>query len=410
MKNTVCFRVGMTGLLLLALLPNMPDAVRGESTNVLQLVDEASRLLRENGLKADPVLAVRPLLKSMVLQADLGGMLMTEAEKEQHVLRNQGYVSTVGILVENTNTYPAIARILDDSVKDNPLLACGRQLRWIDASSARYVDPATCQDLLTGPTNSMATLITADSAGQTLTGKVNRVFQPMPALISAERMHRNIGYIKLRGLYGDAAEKATSSLKQWDAMPEHIGAVLDLRGAGGTDLAAVRSIAGLFCDCGTLLYSLRANGKDAPAQDVKSETDAQVNHPLMVLIDSNTHSAAEVLAACLKDSCRGTLLLGEVSKADPCLRAFISLSSGDWLYIATRTLTTAKTTYQGLQGVTPDLEVAENRYENYKPAKRSGKDKEAEEDKRLRRRIKNDKDLARAVDIIQGLNALNLHK
>ncbi|HEY0029208.1 MAG TPA: S41 family peptidase, partial [Bacteroidia bacterium] len=124
---------------------------------------------------------------------------------------------------------------------------------------------------------------------------------------------KNIGYIKLPSFYADFSGKGGRSCakdikKELEKLKaEHVdGIILDLRYNGGGSLPDVVDMAGLFIDKGPVC---QVKQKAALAQ-VLEDRDAGVVYdgPLTVMVNSNSASASEIMAAAIQDYHRGVIV------------------------------------------------------------------------------------------------------
>ncbi len=100
--------------------------------------------------------------------------------------------------------------------------------------------------------------------------------------------------------------------------------IIDLRGNTGGYLESAEATSSLFLEKGKLIYSLE--GKEATTQYF-DETDEHTNYPIVILINGQSASAAEILAAALKDS-YGAILVGEKSFGKGKVQQTYNLSDG----------------------------------------------------------------------------------
>lgn len=85
------------------------------------------------------------------------------------------------------------------------------------------------------------------------------------------------------------------------------GIILDLRGNHGGFLNEAINIADLFLDEGIIAYTL-SNENGVPEYFSAGKGDIALGKPLVILIDGNTASAAEVLAGALSEQNRAVLI------------------------------------------------------------------------------------------------------
>lgn len=124
---------------------------------------------------------------------------------------------------------------------------------------------------------------------------------------------KNIGYIKLPEFYADFTGRGGPSCandvrKELQKLKdEHVdGVILDLRYNGGGSLPDVVKMAGLFIDKGPVVQVKSKTG----AATVMDDTDPGVFYdgPLTVMVNSNSASASEIMAAAIQDYHRGVIV------------------------------------------------------------------------------------------------------
>lgn len=183
---------------------------------------------------------------------------------------------------------------------------------------------------------------------------------------------KNIGYIKLPSFYADfkgnggrsCAEDVKKELEKLKA-EEVDGIILDLRYNGGGSLPDVVDMAGWFIDRGPIV---QVKQKTGVAQVLDDKKDGAVySGPLTVMVNSNSASASEILAAAIQDYKRGVIVgTSPSSFGKGTVQRFYNLD--DYLppaYSSIKPLGEVKITTQKfyringgatqLKGVTPDI-------------------------------------------------------
>ena len=125
---------------------------------------------------------------------------------------------------------------------------------------------------------------------------------------------KNIGYIKLPSFYADfngtnGGRSCSKDIKKEliKLKAENVdGIILDLRYNGGGSLPDVVDMAGLFIEKGPVC---QVKQKSAPAQ-ILEDRDAGIIYdgPLTVMINANSASASEIMAAAIQDYNRGLIV------------------------------------------------------------------------------------------------------
>ncbi|GAB3530714.1 carboxy terminal-processing peptidase [Pontibacter brevis] len=122
-----------------------------------------------------------------------------------------------------------------------------------------------------------------------------------------------IGYIKLPGFYADFQNKdgrfsgadVKKEVEKLKAAGME-GLILDLRNNGGGSLSDAIEMAGLFIDQGPIVQVKTAAGKAVVLND--RDPQVQYDGPLVILVNSNSASASEILAAAMQDYKRAVIV------------------------------------------------------------------------------------------------------
>jgi len=124
--------------------------------------------------------------------------------------------------------------------------------------------------------------------------------------ISSSILESNIGYIKIESFYPSTAVEISSAVNQ--LLSDNIQSlILDVRNNPGGRLDSAIETANLFLDSGIIVSAV---GRVAQANQIytaQSDTIAD-NIPMVVLVNNNSASAAEILTAALQDHQRATVI------------------------------------------------------------------------------------------------------
>jgi carboxyl-terminal processing protease len=114
-----------------------------------------------------------------------------------------------------------------------------------------------------------------------------------------------IGYISLNQFHAQSAHELSSSVEKMINGEQVKGIILDLRDNGGGDFNAAVDIAGIFLDGSTVVSAADGKGN----QQVYKASLGQVDIPLVVLVNHDSASASEILAAALQENQRAELVV-----------------------------------------------------------------------------------------------------
>lgn len=187
------------------------------------------------------------------------------------------------------------------------------ELVTVDGKPLAGLELAQVQALLDGPNGSRVSLGLDDGHDQSRTVTLTRGEFPVETV---EGLYRDrggrwvylidpdsvIAYVRVSEFVNDTGEKLTQTLRQ---MPRLEGLVLDLRGNPGGLLPAALEVANAFLHHGVIVTMLGRRGSQSFAA---SESGTWRDIPVVVLIDEETASAAEIVAGALKLHGRAVLI------------------------------------------------------------------------------------------------------
>ena len=130
------------------------------------------------------------------------------------------------------------------------------------------------------------------------------------------------------------------------------GIILDLRDNGGGEVNAAVEVARVFVPSGPIVHVVSGDG----SVDTKNATEAQLEVPMVVLVNGNTASASEILAAALKDSGAATLV-GTQTFGKALVQGVYMYSDGTAMKITEAKYLTPKQNDINGVGIYPDVKV-----------------------------------------------------
>ncbi len=210
--------------------------------------------------------------------------------------------------------------------------------------------------LIKGPKDTTVTL-GLDRNGKQLQLAIVRKIYSRPEVTSRTLANSSVAYIAVSGMNAPASSQFDVALqKALDAGRRNV--ILDLRGNLGGYVADAVKIASEFIPSGTIAYQVDSTGttSEVTATSGGRATDGSVH--VVVLVDGNTASSAEILAGALQ--ARGTAkLVGTKTFGKGIVQEWLPLSNnfgGIHLTVA-RWLTPDKVWIQG-KGLQPDVPVS----------------------------------------------------
>lgn len=146
-----------------------------------------------------------------------------------------------------------------------------------------------------------------------------------------ENGKNKVGYIKLPTFYTDftrkGARRCAEDIKQEviKLKKENVGGIIiDLRDNGGGSLQEVVNMGGLFIEKGPIVQVRKKNGV---TEELKDYDESKIyDGPLVIMVNRNSASASEILAAAMQDYKRA-IVLGSQSFGKGTVQSFLDLDN-----------------------------------------------------------------------------------
>jgi len=200
----------------------------------------------------------------------------------------------------------AILRVLAGSPAEQAGLRAADVIVSVDGSSVAGKTTDDVVNLVRGPRGTVVTLAIA-RAGTTFDVRITRAIINPTDVTSRLIDGGALGYIQISSFGSGVADDFTSQLRTLLEARVH-GVVLDLRGDLGGFVDQARTIASQFVGSGPIYWEQTADGTRAPYDAEPGGIATNPSLPVIVLMDRDTASASEILAAALQDTGRGRLL------------------------------------------------------------------------------------------------------
>ena len=175
----------------------------------------------------------------------------------------------------------------------------------------------------------------------------------------------DFGYLRLSGFNEKATEETRDAIDKLKAKNPHMkGLVLDLRNNPGGLLDQAVGVSDLFLSGGEIVSQRGRDPHDIERYNAKPGVKELGNLPMVVLVNSGTASAAEIVAGALQDRHRAAIV-GLTSFGKGSVQTVIPLRGGMDGAVKLTTARYYTPSGRSIQrtGIQPDLEVAETRQE-----------------------------------------------
>lgn len=173
-------------------------------------------------------------------------------------------------------------------------------------------------------------------------------------------LERGYAYLRISTFQADTGNEVNKKLKALQASAETPlkGMVLDLRSNPGGLLNSAIEVADAFLDDGAIVSTKGRLGYANAAYEAR-KGDLLEGAPIVILADSGTASAAEVLAGALRDHQRA-LVMGSASFGKGSVQTVLPLDNGDSIKLTTSRYYTPSGVSIQAAGIAPDVALPED--------------------------------------------------
>jgi len=259
----------------------------------------------------------RPISVAKLSEASISGLVKSLGDRFSHYLtpsefnefNSPPHFAGIGVVVDPLARGLLIARVFDASPASRAGLKAGELIVAADGHKLAGLSSEASTSLIRGqPGTNVMLRVEATGPGRhrerSLTITRESVSEPVVASEARTVKGLKLGVVALAefspGAHGEVREAVERLLHEGVR-----GLVFDLRGNGGGLVSEAQLIASIFVAKGTIVST---RGRTQPSQTLVALGDAiPASIPVVVLVDSGTASAAEIVTGALQDHHRATV-------------------------------------------------------------------------------------------------------
>lgn len=240
---------------------------------------------------------------------------------------------------------------IPESPAEKAGLKAGDKIISVDGVEYTYEDFDTIADKIKGEEGTKVTLVIERDGKQKTFEITRQKINTNP--ITTKMLDNNIGYLNLPSFdYGTAEnfkEKVEDLQKQGAK-----SLIIDLRNDGGGIVDEATEIADYILEKDkTIMTTI---DKDGNEEETKSKEKPIFDLPIVILVNENTASAAEILSVALQENDKATII-GTTTYGKGVIQTLYTLSNGSGLKITTAEYYTPNHNAINKIGVKPNIEV-----------------------------------------------------
>ncbi len=371
---------------------------------------------------------VEEVTDKKLIESAISGMLQSldphssylspDSYKDMQV-KTKGTFGGLGIEITMEDGVVKVVSPIDDTPAANAGIKSGDLIIGINGESIRGLSINEAVSQLRGPIGSKVTITVVREDKDPFEIEIVRNVIKIRSV--RHNIIKNIGYVRLT-TFSDTTttgmEKSIIEIRK-EIEDKFQGLILDLRNNPGGLLNQSISVADAFLNQGEIV-STQGRKDDDTSRIFAKKGDIIDGKPLIVLINSGSASASEIVAGALKDHSRA-IIVGTRSFGKGSVQSIIPLAGNGAMRLTTARYYTPSGISIQAKGIEPDILVdagiteitkksIENRREENlrgaldKKEKLDAKKKENETDLSSVEKLLQDNQISRAVDLIRGIN------
>jgi carboxyl-terminal processing protease len=334
---------------------------RAQTYKMLELFGDVLDIVQKQYVvEVDDRKLIEAALEGMVSSLDPHSGYLAPAGFEDMQDTTRGEYGGLGIEITSEDGVVKIISPMDGTPAARAGLQPGDYITAVNGESVVGLPTNEAVKLMRGPAGEKVTLTIAreksDGFDVTLTREVIK-----PKSVTA-RMEGDYGYVRLSGFNEKATDEVLAAIKGLQAQnPKMKGLVFDLRNNPGGLLDQAVGVSDIFLDGGEVVSQRGRDPRDIERYNARPG-DTLNGLPVVVLVNSGSASAAEIVAGALQDRKRAEVV-GLTSFGKGSVQTVIPLRGGadGALKLTTARYFTPSGRSIQRTGIEPNLEVASSR-------------------------------------------------
>ncbi|MBW1722836.1 MAG: S41 family peptidase [Deltaproteobacteria bacterium] len=328
----------------------------GEMYKNMELFAEVLRQIEENYVEPrDPKELIYGAIKGMVQSLDPHSTFMTKEEHQELLIETKGSFTGVGIEISIRDNVLTVISPIEGTPAYEAGIKPGDKIIKINDTSTMDMSLPEAVKIIRGPKGTKVKLtVMREGADKPIEFNITRDVIPLRS-VKHYRLTPEIGYVRISSFQANTERELISALKDIEKGQKVEGLIMDLRNNPGGLLSQAVAVSDVFLDSGVIVST---KGRD-PSQTMEisaKKNGVERNYPMIVLVNSGSASAAEIVAGALQDNKRA-LILGTKTFGKGSVQTILPLSDGSGLRLTTARYYTPSGRSIQLSGISPDIEL-----------------------------------------------------
>ena len=347
----------LIGILLSVSAGNNVEAKNNETYRQLTLFGDVFQRVREAYVEevTDKEL-VKSAINGMLANLDPHSSFLDDEDFEDMQVQTKGAFGGLGIEVTMEDGFVKVVSPIDDTPAARAKIQPGDLIIGIDDEAVYGLTLNEAVEKLRGPIG--APVVIMIRRGKLDPFEIEIIRDEIKIKSVKSEIFDSIGYVRLTTFSQQTTPGLIKAVKEFEEElgNELQGIVLDLRNNPGGLLSEAISVSDSFLELGEIVSTRGRNGQDS-THHYSRPGDIANGLPIVVLINSGSASASEIVAGALKDHKRA-IILGTRSFGKGSVQTVIPLPGHGAMRLTTARYFTPSGISIQAKGIEPDIEVA----------------------------------------------------
>ncbi len=410
----------MLSLCLLLSLPSAAEQAQDNSVPLqeLRLFSEVFHQIRSNYVQevSDKQL-LQYAIEGMLSNLDPHSTWLDQSAFASLQEMTQGEFAGIGVEVTLENDGLLVVAPIDDTPAEKGGILPGDKIIQIDNKNLKGLSMNECVELMRGKEGSQIQLsVLREGEKKPLVFKLKRALIKIDS-VKSHLINQQYAYVRVSQFQQNSANDVKQQLNALHQAADKglQGIVLDLRNNPGGLLDGAVALVNLFIQEGLIVYT---QGRTDDSQE-RYQADGSAKFttmPLVVLINSGSASASEIVAGALQDHKRA-LIMGRQSFGKGSVQTILPVPDNNAIKLTTALYYTPLGRSIQAEGITPDIELENVSFEPEKQTliisevnlakhldnKKSNKKAEVDNKSTVKESLKKDYALYEAVNMLKAM-------
>jgi carboxyl-terminal processing protease len=322
----------------------------------LKAFTQALELVKRNYVEnPDQKELIQGAIRGMISNLDPHSSYMSERAFKEMSMDIKGEFTGVGIQIGIKNQQLTIIAPIEDTPGYRAGLAAADKILKINDEWTKDMTIEQAVDKMRGPKGTPVRLLVHREGWDK--PKEFKIIRDVIKVVSvkSKMLDDAIGYVKIIQFQGQTVEELEKALKGLEAKNMK-KLILDLRNDPGGLLDASVDVSSKFLPKDSLVVYLQGRQKTDRKDFLTMSTETPRDYPIVVLVNTGSASASEIVAGALQDSKRA-IIVGTQTFGKGSVQTVFPLEGGGGIRLTTAKYYTPSGRSIQNVGITPDIEV-----------------------------------------------------